>query len=434
MLSKENVACRVSIASLSMWFAGFAGCATMSNPWQGMVLPGRARPALPSERVATAVDTRSERASDNLTSVAQFLARTSEYQLAGSPAVYVPKRPAIESRMPETTLTPFGRRENKPASSAGSGEFRREMRSVVLANTETAIAPSVRREPTLALPMVKAVTVAYRATPVSTADAEPVSFFRHNTVNQPIGMRETKPEWTVDSVLERLEHQAARSGDLDSVWPLKFAQLAFHRDSQAAEMPASLPVSARGILASLMRLVPAIRGVTRDASTSGNEALALLDDLRRILADRSDPIVSKIALCRKVVTFGVYDDIGPSDFVAGRENQAIVYTEIRNLRAERTDDGRYVSRLGTRLEVLTADGLSVWQHEEPEIVDESRDRRIDFFVAERIALPSTLPAGDYVLKVMVQDKLSERMHEASTPFTIASAQRVSSRSGAHRMP
>ena len=432
MFSKRNIACRVSIASFSIWFVGFAGCATTSDPRQGMLTPGRARPALPSERVASAGDTRSGRESNNLTSVAEFLARTSEYQLAGSPAVYVPKRPVIESRMPEPTLTPFRPRENKPVSSAGAEAFRREMRSVVLANTEAAIAPPTRREPTLALPRVKAVTGAHRATPVS--DAEPVSSTRRNTANQPLGMRETKPEWTVDSVLERLEDQASRSGDLDSVWPLKFAQLAFHRDSQAAEMPASLPASVRGILASLMRLVPAIRGVARDSSTPGNEALARLDDLRRILADRSDPVVSKIALCRRVVTFGVYDDIAPSDFVVGRENQAIVYTEIRNLRAERSDDGRYISRLGTRLEVLTADGQSVWQHEEPEIVDESRDRRIDFFVAERITLPPTLQAGDYVLKVMVQDKLSERMHEASTPFTIASAQTASSRSGAHRVP
>lgn len=434
MLSKGNIACRVSIASFSVWLVGSVGCATMSSPWQGMVLRDQARPALPSERVASAVDTRPQREPDNLTSVAEFLARTSEYQLAGSPAVYVPKRPAIEARMPEPTPAPLVRSENEPASSAGSEEFRRELRSVVSANTNAAIEPPTRREPALALPIVKAVTVAYRATPVSTADAEPGSFARHNTANQPLAMRETKPEWTVDSVLERLEHQATRSGDLDGVWPLKFVQLAFHRDSDAAEMPASLPASARGILASLMRLVPAIRGLARDASTPGNEALVRLDDLRRILVDRSDPVVSKIALCRKVVTFGVYDEIGPSDFVAGRENQAIVYTEIRNLRAERSDDGRYVSRLGTRLEVLTAAGHSVWQHEEPEIVDESRDRRIDFFVAERIVLPSTLSAGDYVLKVMVQDKLSERMHEASTSFVITSAQRVTSRSGAQRTP
>jgi hypothetical protein len=67
---------------------------------------------------------------------------------------------------------------------------------------------------------------------------------------------------------------------------------------------------------------------------------------------------------------------------------------------------------------LTAAGQSIWQHEEPEIVDICRRRRTDFFVAQRITLPPTLSAGDYVLKVLMEDRLSGKANEGTCVFTI----------------
>ena len=62
----------------------------------------------------------------------------------------------------------------------------------------------------------------------------------------------------------------------------------------------------------------------------------------------------------------------------------------------------------------------MWHYEEPDIEDLCRQRRMDFFIAQRVALPPTLPAGEYVLKVLVEDKLSGRAHEAVYPLTISS--------------
>jgi hypothetical protein len=106
------------------------------------------------------------------------------------------------------------------------------------------------------------------------------------------------------------------------------------------------------------------------------------------------------------------------DFVAGRSNPTIVYSEIRNLRSEPVEGSQYRTLLGTRIEILTADGDSVWQHVEPEIVDLCRRRRNDFFIAQRIVLPSTLPPGEFVLKVLVEDRLSGKADEATHRFTV----------------
>jgi len=71
--------------------------------------------------------------------------------------------------------------------------------------------------------------------------------------------------------------------------------------------------------------------------------------------------------------------------------------------------------------VLTPDGRSVWQHQEPDIVDTSRQRRNDFFLAQMVALPATLEPGEYVLKVSVQDELSGKSNQAIHRFSVGTA-------------
>ena len=127
-----------------------------------------------------------------------------------------------------------------------------------------------------------------------------------------------------------------------------------------------------------------------------------------------------VALCRKVVTFGVYEEIPHEGFVTGRPIPAIVYSEIRNLRSEPEADGRFRTSLATRLELLTSDGKPVWEHEEPGIADLCRRRRTDFFIAQRVVLPPLLAAGEYVIKVLVEDKLSGKANEATHRFAVLS--------------
>ncbi len=225
----------------------------------------------------------------------------------------------------------------------------------------------------------------------------------------------------VDRIISTLKTRAAGSNDFESEWRLRLVQLAFQPDAEAAEVSPDISQEARSLLTALIRAAVAVRRAMRNPLLVGEEALAGVNELREVLTRRADPVVTAVAFCRKVVTFGVYEEMAAGDFVAGRTIQTIVYSEIRNFQSDRTDDGKFRTRLATRLEVLTADGQSVWQHEEPEIADFCRRRRTDFFIAQRIALPPTLPAGDYVLKVMVEDKRSGRVSETSTPFVISSA-------------
>ena len=128
-----------------------------------------------------------------------------------------------------------------------------------------------------------------------------------------------------------------------------------------------------------------------------------------------------VAVYPQRMTFGVYDEMDPSLLVPYRANRAIVYCEIRNFFSDRMPDDTFRVTLSSRLEILTADGQSVWTHEEPSIEDVSRQRREDFFLAQLVTFPPELGPGDYVLKVMIEDTSAAKAAEAVHRFRIGSS-------------
>lgn len=218
------------------------------------------------------------------------------------------------------------------------------------------------------------------------------------------------------TLLEHLEKNASNAfGDQ---FRLRMAQLALG-DVQKATQPApGLPTEQAALIRQLVETAAAVRDFGAAPEAAGNEVLVRTRELHRYVGAMTSPVVSEVAFCRKVVGFGVYHEMSDTEFKPGVVNQTIVYGEVANLRSARDADGNFRTVLGTRLEVLTADGGSVWQHEEDEIVDTCRRQRSDFFLAQRVALPATMGTGDYVLKMFVEDKLSGLGHEAVLPFTI----------------
>ena len=347
-----------------------------------------------------------------LAAVAAFLERTAEFQLPGDPDLFSSPstKPVAELSAKATKAVPALTGPFRPNAEGG-----RANRAV--ANAQVVLEEPVVRAPQLALPVVQSVSV--RADPSLGVPASAPA--KSRTTNTPLKVGGGDAAMTLDSLVALLEARVVEVKDFDAEWQLRVTQLALRRDTEAASVSSHLAPETRRILKGLVRAVAAVRAVARDPLLAGEKALERVEELRRILADRADPVISAVSLCHRVITFGVYEPMADTDFIAGRATQAIVYTEIHNFRSQETDDGQFRTRLATRLEVLTAEGESVWEHEEPEIDDVCRRRRTDFFIAQRVTLPPTLPAGKYVLKVLVEDKLSGRADEATHPFTIRSA-------------
>lgn len=402
---------RLSVAALGATCLAVAAIGCASQParpeWPAQ---GGGDPAPPST-------SRAEKAGSEeiLAAVEAFLEQTVDYHSAGAqnnvrPTGSPPRAPSIGAAVPPGRSVPTG----VGALPAGVAVAR----PGVVANVQVAINDAPVTRPSLALPVLESVSI---LDPSAKPGEVSLPSTKVKTANEPLAATPPEDAVSLDRFVSYLEAEAGDGNDFDTEWRLRMTLIALQRDQEALEISPQLPREARDVLASFVRLAAAVRRAARDPLADGSETLAALAELRGTVADRADPEVSAVALCRKVVTFGVYEEMGAADFLAGRTIQTIVYSEIRGFQSEATEDGQFRTRLATRLEVLSADGRSAWQHEEPEIVDVCRRARSDFFIAQRIALPPTLSAGAYVLKVWVEDKLSGRSSEATHAFSVASA-------------
>lgn len=381
------------------------GCAAVRRAYSR---PAPALTAQPPSPAQAARPQDGER--DVLAAVEEFLDRTRSYQAA--PAQVTPESslpPAIDVTAPQ-----FGGGASLTAWVAGAPDA---PVSGVHANGRMMLASSQDVPARPALPVIESITVS-AATVSKTSVVDRVET---NAANHSLELEAPPIAVSADLLISDLEKQAVAANDFDSAWTLRLARFALNREANDADGSSSLSPKSAQLLSTFLRVARAVRGAAREPLLAGGDALEQVDELRGLLVASADPVVVVVALCRKVVTFGVYDEIGEADLVAGRVGRAIVYSEIRNFASERTEEGRYRTRIATRIEAFTVDGESVWQHEEPEIVDLCRRRRNDFFIAQRVTLPPTLPAGDYVLKVRVEDLLAGRADEGSCRFTVQSA-------------
>ncbi len=361
--------------------------------------PPQASNPTPSVAAATDPPHPENKQQDLLASVEDFLERTRSYaNLESAPSS------APAGKTGSTTATPP--QTQRPAPVVAPDQ--------TFANTQVSLADDALDRPKLAIPALQAVNVRWNEPPKG-KDAVPA---RSSATNSPLDLTAVNRQAPGEQLLVALQREAAASKELDAHWRFHMARLALEPDSEGEPISKEVPEPTRNLLSSLIETGGAIRRSLRDPTLASDQVLLRAGKLKDLVAEASDPVISSVALCKKVLTFGSFEEIGKDDLVSGRTLQTIVYCEIANLRSEQLADASHQSRLAAKLEVLTADGRSVWQRDEPEILDTCRRKRTDFFVAQRITLPPTLPAGDYVLKVFVEDKLASRASEAATSFTI----------------
>ncbi|MFQ5489551.1 MAG: hypothetical protein ACE5GE_02415 [Phycisphaerae bacterium] len=217
------------------------------------------------------------------------------------------------------------------------------------------------------------------------------------------------------------DHVAQTPSDLRAQWQLKLLQMVQGDDDAARHFSEELAEDSAQFLGQLVETLIAGRELLENPVTSIDTALDSVETLRESLAQQADLRIPTVALCSRVKTFGVFDELPASALLPHEANRAIVYLEVDNFLSEQTAGERYRTVLNGELEVLTASGQQVWQHAEPQIVDLCRTRRRDFFLAQLVTLPATLGAGEYVLKVTLEDELSGKMTQAIHPFQVGTA-------------
>ncbi|MBX3395587.1 MAG: hypothetical protein KF841_09490 [Phycisphaerae bacterium] len=269
------------------------------------------------------------------------------------------------------------------------------------------------------LPELEDISVT-SAPPASAAPAE-ISETAEPSVraNQPINATDSD-----DSFNNRIAAQerlvAADPNNLEQQYRLRMMYLIDGQDEKArAEIPGVDADIQQIITAQIDSLISARSVSGRDPATWATRQLDSIEELRRLVRERADLVVSKIVLCSEVASFGRYTPIEPAEFKVGRRNRTVIYIEIDNFSCRPTNSGMYRTLLSARQALLTRDGKEVWVQTTDNIEELARRPRRDFYLCTKvITIPSELPPGEYVVKVEVEDILAGKMNSATTTFKI----------------
>lgn len=158
-----------------------------------------------------------------------------------------------------------------------------------------------------------------------------------------------------------------------------------------------------------------------DAQRAAIAADRLREAVHR-LGERANLLVSNVAFCRRVTSFGVYEPFAVKpgaatcDFVANQE--VLLYAEVRNFTSVPTAKGQH-TLLRPSYQIFDAQGRRLGAVVE---LDESHDYcqspRTDFFVCYHIYLPTRIDPGEYKLKLTIEDVHGGKVHENSVDFAI----------------
>ncbi|MEX2091185.1 MAG: hypothetical protein WD971_00835 [Pirellulales bacterium] len=122
-----------------------------------------------------------------------------------------------------------------------------------------------------------------------------------------------------------------------------------------------------------------------------------------------------LAFCKNVYGYGAYEPINSPSFTPGQ--QVTLYLEIENYHSESTQKG-YATKLGASYELVDEAGERVAGGDFPNIEDCCQSRRRDFHIQYGLVLPKTAKAGKHHLKLVMNDRQSDKMGSASIAFEI----------------
>ncbi len=209
---------------------------------------------------------------------------------------------------------------------------------------------------------------------------------------------------------------AADPSNIEAQFTLRTMYLFDGRDAEALAPIRGVSADAEEIMLGQLRSMQATRsGTGRDPATWANRQLEALSQLQEKLRAKADLQVPKVVLCTEIMRFGVYTPFESNDFAAGAPHDVLIYVEVDNFESLPTSGGEYRTRLAARLSLLSTAGDELVSLDEPNIEDFSRGVRRDFFLAfGPITIPATLPAGDYVVKVEIEDLNAGKINSNKT--------------------
>ena len=141
-----------------------------------------------------------------------------------------------------------------------------------------------------------------------------------------------------------------------------------------------------------------------------------LDEAVGHLRELGSLSLRNLAFCKNVYGYGAYEPINNPSFALGQ--QITLYLEVENYHSESTPKG-YATNLGASYEITNDAGERVANGEFPNVEDSCQSRRRDFHIQYGLVLPKSMSPGKYRLQLVMKDRQSDKIGQASIGFEVA---------------
>ncbi len=215
--------------------------------------------------------------------------------------------------------------------------------------------------------------------------------------------------------------QRVHDNPADMAAQLDSQLLAVLQDDSAPQLSSvsALPSEDRELLSALVDgLINFRNGIRQDGNMLLSKKIQPILNMADRLRSEAELSVPTVALCTRVDGFGNYDMIDPPRFAAGAPIPMLVYCEIENFSSHLNDQQQWETKLTQNVTLFTETGMLVWKEKSWDVLDTCRNRRHDFFLHDKITLPSDLSIGRYILKETIVDRTANRIAEKTVPVEI----------------
>ncbi len=227
----------------------------------------------------------------------------------------------------------------------------------------------------------------------------------------------------IDPLLAMQEQFLSRVNDqpknLANQLELQLARLLRNESVPAMADLSALAGEDRELIAAVGDALANFRNIVRnDPSPLASEKARPFIEMADRIRARSDLSVQSVNLCSSVKAYGNYEPIEPMQFVAGNPSMSVFYCEVDGFLSQINEKQLWESRLSLELRLYNEAGMQLWRVAPETVIDISRKRRRDFFIAKRIQLPSRLAPGAYMLKATIRDLQANRVAESTLQVSI----------------
>lgn len=241
--------------------------------------------------------------------------------------------------------------------------------------------------------------------------------------NQPAAVKPPVAD-DLKQLIDRLRQEAAaRPGSVGAALRLRLAEWSLTGHAQSPEEWSLQDADQRRLAQSVWKVLQVVSKM--EASPQGaeqGEFQTAIESLTETLRQVQPLQIPTALLCRSVSSFGCPEALPePWQFQGGRTSMVVLYCELAGFASEQAEDKNnwYRTLLSERLAILTSSGKELWNYEDQQVEDFCRRPRRDFFITKLLKIPPELPAGDYVLKVTIRDRIANRVTETNLPFAVA---------------